>query len=111
MTTDPIPDARLAEMVGARVPCVPANPGEVAALVQELRARRATPAPVVGALESVAEQAYWLLAWMYQSHLFEHGKPFDMSIFAPEARDLMNKGEQDLFDALVTLAHTREAQS
>lgn len=39
-----ITDERLAEMVGAGVPCVPAQPGEIAALVQELRAlRRAEP--------------------------------------------------------------------
>ncbi|MFC3706318.1 hypothetical protein ACFOOL_16345 [Devosia honganensis] len=30
--------------------------------------------------------------------------PFDMSIFAPEARNLMNMGEQDLFDALSALS-------
>ena len=33
-------DERLAEMVGAGVPCVPAQPGEIAAVVQELRHRR-----------------------------------------------------------------------
>lgn len=44
-----ITDERLAEMVGAGVPCVPAQPGEIAAVVQELRALRAAsitpPAP------------------------------------------------------------------
>lgn len=39
MTT--ITDTRLAEMVGAGVPCVPAQPGEIAAVVQELRRLRA----------------------------------------------------------------------
>lgn len=44
-----ITDERHAEMVGAGVPCVPAQPGEIAAVVQELRALRAAsitpPAP------------------------------------------------------------------
>lgn len=40
MTT--ISNERLAEMVGAGVPCVPAAPGEIAAVVQELRALRAS---------------------------------------------------------------------
>lgn len=39
-----ITDERLAEMVGAGVPCVPAQPGEIAAVVQELRAIRAAAA-------------------------------------------------------------------
>lgn len=38
-----ISDERLAEMVGAGVPCVPAQPGEIAAVVQELRALRSKP--------------------------------------------------------------------
>lgn len=37
---------RLAEMVGAGVPCVPAQPGEIAAVVQELRRLRSQPAGV-----------------------------------------------------------------
>lgn len=49
---------------------------------------------------AAAEEAYWLLAWTWQSHLTGPGKPFDMSIFAPEARNMMTKAEQDLFDAL-----------
>lgn len=39
-----ISDERLAEMVGAGVPCVPAHPGEIAAVVQELRKARAAAA-------------------------------------------------------------------
>lgn len=38
-----ISDERLAEMVGAGVPCLPAQPGEIAAVVQEIRALRAIP--------------------------------------------------------------------
>lgn len=38
-----ITDERLAEMVGAGVPCVPAQPGEIAAVVQELRSLRSKP--------------------------------------------------------------------
>lgn len=49
---------------------------------------------------AAAEEAYWLMAYNWQSHLTGPGKPFDMSIFAPEARDMMTKAEQDLFDAL-----------
>lgn len=40
VNTDTVSDERLREMVGMNVPCVPANPGEVAALVQELIALR-----------------------------------------------------------------------
>lgn len=52
-------------------------------------------------LLEVARQAYSLLAWEWQSHLFRPPsiQP-DMTIFAPEARDLMNLPEQRLFDAL-----------
>lgn len=53
---------------------------------------------------TVAEQAYWLLAWSWQSHSLHAGKPFDMTAFAPEARDMMNSCEQNLFDALAALA-------
>lgn len=38
-----ISDERLSEMVGAGVPCVPAQPGEIAAVVQELRSLRSKP--------------------------------------------------------------------
>lgn len=37
----PISDERLAEIVGAGVPCVPIEPWEVAHVVQELRSLRA----------------------------------------------------------------------
>lgn len=41
-----ISNERLAEMVGAGVPCVPASPGEIVAIVQELRSLRQSPAGV-----------------------------------------------------------------
>ena len=49
---------------------------------------------------AAAEEAYWLLAWSWQSHLTGPARPFDMSIFTPEARNMMTKAEQCLFDAL-----------
>lgn len=49
---------------------------------------------------AAAEEAYWLLAWTWQSHLTGPGKPFDMSIFTPEARNMMTNAERNLFDAL-----------
>lgn len=41
-----ISNERLSEMVGAGVPCVPASPGEIVAIVQELQSRRQSPAGV-----------------------------------------------------------------
>lgn len=40
-----ISNERLAEMVGAGVACVPAKPGEIAAVVQELRGLRKAVEP------------------------------------------------------------------
>lgn len=57
MTT--ITDERLAEMVGAGVPCVPAQPGEIAAVVQELRAIRSKP--VAGVEVKPTNAAEWVL--------------------------------------------------
>lgn len=51
----------------------------------------------------VCKEAYWLLAWSWQSHLFNAGNPFNMTVFAPEAYDMMNTGERNLFDALKNL--------
>lgn len=56
-----ISDARLAEMVGAGVPCVPAQPGEIAAVVQELRkARAAVSTPTQGQKGEASELIAWL---------------------------------------------------
>lgn len=80
---------------------------ELAALRAALAAERAAREKAEAQLAergkpfiAAAEEAYWLLAWTWQSHLTGPGKPFDMSIFAPEARNMMTKAEQDLFDAL-----------
>lgn len=48
----------------------------------------------------VAREAYWLLAWTWQSHLFDGAKPFEMSVFAPEAYTMMNESERCLYRAL-----------
>jgi hypothetical protein len=56
-----ITDERLAEMVGAGVPCVPAQPGEIAAVVQELRAiRAAVSTPTQGQEGEAGELIAWL---------------------------------------------------
>lgn len=88
-----LPDAmREAARIASRGPN-----GEAPVLVLRAEAQLAERGkPFIAA----AEEAYWLLAWTWQSHLTGPGKPFDMSIFAPEARNMMTKAEQDLFDAL-----------
>ena len=65
----------------------------------------------IQALLNVATAAYWHLAWNWQSHLFE-GVPgsFNMDVFAPEARDMMNNVDQELFDALVVLSRALEGK-
>ncbi len=56
------------------------------------------------AVRKVVYEAYWHLAYQWQSHLFEvpPTKPWrvDMSVFAPEVYPMMTKSEQELFDAL-----------
>jgi hypothetical protein len=56
------------------------------------------------AARKVVYEAYWHLAYQWQSHLFEASptKPWrvDMSVFAPEVYPMMTKSEQELFDAL-----------
>lgn len=60
------------------------------------------------ALEAVAEQAYWLLLWTYQSYAVKSWPPLDMTAFDPDAYGLMNRSEQQLYDALVHLSATPE---
>lgn len=85
-------EAQAAELAEVRQQYVDANEARIDAEAQ--LAERGKP------FIAAAEEAYWLLAWTWQSHLTGPGKPFDMSIFAPEARNMMTKAEQDLFDAL-----------
>lgn len=84
--------AKDAELAEVRQQYVDANEARIDAEAQ--LAERGKP------FIAAAEEAYWLLAWTWQSHLTGPGKPFDMSVFAPEARNMMTKAEQDLFDAL-----------
>lgn len=85
-------EAQAAELAEVRQQYVDANEARIDAEAQ--LAERGKP------FIAAAEEAYWLLAWTWQSHLTGPGKPFDMSVFAPEARNMMTKAEQDLFDAL-----------
>lgn len=56
---------------------------------------------------AVAEEAYWLLAWTYQSHCLAAPRALDMSVFAPEAYLMMNEGERCLYRALcLATGHT-----
>jgi hypothetical protein len=51
----------------------------------------------------VVKEAYWHLAYQWQSHMFDVPKqPFRviMSMFAPEVYLMMTRSEQELFDAL-----------
>ena len=55
------------------------------------------------AARKVIYEAYWHLAYQWQSHMFDvPKKPFrvNMSMFAPEAYPMMTKSEQELYDAL-----------
>jgi hypothetical protein len=53
----------------------------------------------------VAEAGYQYLAYTLQSHMFNQpSRPFDMSVFAPEAREFCNRSEQLLYDACAELA-------
>lgn len=102
--TDDIPDWAMEEAASLRSAVVwqsnSANETIARSLVNAARRGRASERERSKAFKGAAEEAYWLLAWTWQSHLTGPGKPFDMSIFAPEARDMMTKAEQDLFDAM-----------
>lgn len=55
------------------------------------------------AARKVVQEAYWYLAYQWQSHMFDvPGKLFrvNMSMFAPEVYPMMTKSEQELFNAL-----------
>jgi hypothetical protein len=55
------------------------------------------------AARKVVQEAYWRLAWEWQSHMIDVPKqPFrvKMSFFEPEIYPLMNKADQELYDAL-----------
>ena len=56
------------------------------------------------AARRVVQEAYWRLAYDWQSHMFEvPKKPFrvNMSFFAPEVYPMMGRSDQQLYDALV----------
>lgn len=56
------------------------------------------------AARKVVQEAYWRLAYDWQSHMFEvPKKPFrvNMSFFAPEVYPMMGRSDQQLYDALV----------
>tara|TARA_R110000868_G_scaffold90558_1_gene251256 strand:- start:1070 stop:1282 length:213 start_codon:yes stop_codon:yes gene_type:complete len=62
-------------------------------------------------LMAVAKAAYWLTAYNWQSHLFNAPMhDFDMSIFAPEVREMMPRAEQLLYDALIRFAGIRSVK-
>jgi hypothetical protein len=55
------------------------------------------------AARKVVYEAYWSLAYNWQSHMFDvPKKPFrvNMSFFAPEVYSMMTRIEQELYDAL-----------
>jgi hypothetical protein len=55
------------------------------------------------AARKVVQEAYWRLAYEWQSHMFDvPKKPFrvDMSLFAPEVYPMMGASERALYDAL-----------
>lgn len=55
------------------------------------------------AARKVVQEAYWRLAWEWQSHMIDVPKqPFrvKMSFFAPEVYPMMGRSDQELYDAL-----------
>lgn len=64
------------------------------------------------AARKVVYEAYWNLAYRWQSHMFgDHpARPVEMRVFAPEAYKLMSRSDQELHDALKNYANTREKQ-
>ncbi len=62
---------------------------------------RAIAARLTKAQREAIDEAFWLLAWTWQSHCFHAPKySLDFSAFAPEARMMMNAAEGNLYDAL-----------
>lgn len=55
------------------------------------------------AIKRVAAEAYWNLAWRWQSHLFKGAAPVNMAVFAPECSRLMTASDLALFNALSAL--------
>lgn len=54
--------------------------------------------------EEVSKAAYFVLVHQWESHSYApSGGVFDMTIFAPEVRKLMDEPERALFDAIVKL--------
>jgi len=52
------------------------------------------------AARKVVHAAYWWLAYTYQGHLIEVGKPVDMSVFDRGLREMMPNVDMHIFDAL-----------
>jgi hypothetical protein len=55
------------------------------------------------AARKVVHEAYWRLAWEWQSHMIDVLKqPFrvNMSFFAPEVYPMMGRSDRQLYDAL-----------
>jgi hypothetical protein len=55
------------------------------------------------AARKVVQEAYWHLAYQWQSHMFDVPKQtfrVNMSMFAPEVYQMMTRSEQELYDAL-----------
>lgn len=76
MTKPTVSDERLAEMVGAGMPCVPIMAGEVAQVVQELRQRRAQEKPDPHALERKRRAAGpSSIGWPFQDPLAKYKEP------------------------------------
>ena len=52
------------------------------------------------AARKVVHTAYWYLAWTYQNHLIEIGRPIDMSVFDQGLREMLPNVDMHMFDAL-----------
>lgn len=97
-----ISDERLAEMVGAGVPCVPAQPGEIAAVVQELRALRSKPVAGVEVKPVEIEDLIEQLLDAQQDINLAANENMDQSLC--DASALIDKTEAMLHRILATLS-------
>lgn len=100
MTT--ISDERLAEIVGAGVPCVPIEPWEVAHVVQELRSLRSKPVAGVEVKPSEIEDLIEQLLNAQQDINFAANSTMDQSLC--DASALIDKVEAVLRRILSTLS-------
>ena len=62
----------------------------------------------IAALKAIRDEAYWLLAWTHQHFLDDDPRDQARGLAALQAnRDHLNKGEQDLLNAMLKMSQER----